>query len=163
MVPVPGADAESTPLLHAGEMLLCLLHLRIDVVQPFLNPVQLLPLGLQVLQGFAAHSLALGGVGKNKRGGEEKKAQMKETERQHTIKIWDTRIGEYLGTAVPVGFCFICMHDTMYNISNRIRHLHTYQRYPSSLFRCRYSTGTGIGTEQVLVRYLPLFNIKIDV
>ena len=42
LLPVPWADAEAAPFLHPGDVLLGLLHLRVDLVHVALDPGQLL-------------------------------------------------------------------------------------------------------------------------
>ena len=54
-----GAREHPAPLLHPGEMLVRLLHLRVDGVQVALHPVQLLPLLVQHGQGVLTRVLGL--------------------------------------------------------------------------------------------------------
>ena len=62
-----GAREHPAPLLHPGEMLVRLLHLRVDGVQVALHPVQLLPLLVQHGQGVLTRVLCLcvGGLWSN--------------------------------------------------------------------------------------------------
>ena len=62
-----GTREHPAPLLHPGEMLVRLLHLRVDGVQVALHPVQLLPLLVQHGQGVLTRVLCLcvGGLWSN--------------------------------------------------------------------------------------------------